>query len=134
MKQAEEKRFQQLYQRHLRLLKLQGKSQKTIEVYSRASRRARDNFDCWPEIILQAYYKDFGLNPKHLKSVCRYFLPSAISLYQGDPALLQIQYTQRLVHHKSEESCNFFSSPVFEVDSLQKSQQFLFLLWRRQSK
>jgi hypothetical protein len=31
MKKAETKRFDKLYQRHLRLLKLQGKSQKTME-------------------------------------------------------------------------------------------------------
>ena len=51
MNQAETKRFQDLYQRHLTLLKLQGKSQKTIEAYSRAIRRARDHFDCCPDRI-----------------------------------------------------------------------------------
>jgi integrase/recombinase XerD len=33
MDQAETIRFDELYQRHLRLLKLQGKSQKTIDAY-----------------------------------------------------------------------------------------------------
>ena len=46
MNKKELKRFKQLYQRHLRLLKLQGKSQKTIDAYSRAVRRIRDYFDC----------------------------------------------------------------------------------------
>jgi integrase/recombinase XerD len=46
MKHAEEKRFNGLYQRHLRLLKLQGKSQKTIDAYSRAVRRVSKHFDC----------------------------------------------------------------------------------------
>jgi len=46
---TESKRFKKLYQRHLRLLKLQGKSQKTIEAYSRAVRRVSDHFDCCPD-------------------------------------------------------------------------------------
>ncbi len=43
------KRFNKLYQCHLRLLKLQGKSQKTIESYSRAIRRVSEHFDCCPD-------------------------------------------------------------------------------------
>jgi len=39
MKQKETNRFNELYQRHLRLLKLQGKSPRTIDTYSRAIRR-----------------------------------------------------------------------------------------------
>lgn len=38
MEQKEEQRFQLLYQRHLQLLKLQGKSKKTIDAHSRAVR------------------------------------------------------------------------------------------------
>ena len=49
MNQAETNRFNELYQRHLRLLKLQGKSQKTIEAYSRAVRRISEHFDCCPD-------------------------------------------------------------------------------------
>ena len=49
MKQTEANRFKKLYQRHLRLIKLQGKSQKTIDVYSRAVRRASEHFDCCPD-------------------------------------------------------------------------------------
>lgn len=49
MKQAEVNRFNKLYERHLMLLKLQGKSQKTIEAYSRSVRRLRDHFDCCPD-------------------------------------------------------------------------------------
>ncbi len=45
---TESKRFKKLYKRHLRLLKLQGKSKKTIEGYSRAVRRVSDHFDCCP--------------------------------------------------------------------------------------
>ncbi len=51
MKKAETNRFNELYQRHLRLLKLQGKAQKTIDAYSRAVRRIRDFFDCCPDLL-----------------------------------------------------------------------------------
>lgn len=49
MNQAETNRFNELYQRHLRLLKLQGKSDKTIHAYSRAVRRISEHFDCCPD-------------------------------------------------------------------------------------
>ena len=49
MDQAETNRFNELYQRHLRLLKLQGKSQKTIDAYARAVRRISEHFDCCPD-------------------------------------------------------------------------------------
>ena len=39
MKKAETNRFNELYQSNLRCLKLQGKSQKTIDAYARAVRR-----------------------------------------------------------------------------------------------
>jgi len=49
MNKKELKRFNQLYQRHLRLLKLKGKAQKTIDAYSRAVRRIGEYFDCCPD-------------------------------------------------------------------------------------
>ena len=49
MNQTEANRFSTLYQRHLRLLKLQGKSLKTIDAYSRAIRRISEYFDCCPD-------------------------------------------------------------------------------------
>jgi hypothetical protein len=49
MNPTEVNRFNELYQRHLRLLKLQGKSQKTIDAYSRAVRRVSEHFDCCPD-------------------------------------------------------------------------------------
>jgi len=49
MKSTEANRFEKLYQCHLRLLKLQGKSEKTIDGYSRAVRRIKDHFDCCPD-------------------------------------------------------------------------------------
>jgi len=54
------KRFNSLYERHLRLLTLQGKSQKTIDAYSRVIRRIRDYFDCCPDQLtpeqLETYF------------------------------------------------------------------------------
>ena len=49
MKKAEATRFNRLYQRHLRSLKLQGKSQKTIDAYALAVLRIRERFDCCPD-------------------------------------------------------------------------------------
>jgi len=49
MKKAETNRFNELYQRRLRSLKLQGKSQKTIDSYARAVRRITEHFDCCPD-------------------------------------------------------------------------------------
>jgi integrase len=46
---SEQSRFDDLYQCHLRLLKLQGKSDKTIDVYARAVRRLARHFDCCPD-------------------------------------------------------------------------------------
>jgi len=60
MTPTEVNRFNKLYQRHLRLLKLQGKSQKTIDAYSRSVRRVRDYFDCCPDQLtpeqLETYF------------------------------------------------------------------------------
>jgi len=49
MNKTQTNRFNKLYQRHLRLLKLQGKAQKTIDAYSRAVRRISEYFDCCPD-------------------------------------------------------------------------------------
>ena len=49
MTKKELKRFNELYATHLRMLKLQGKIQKTIDAYSRAVRRVKDHFDCCPD-------------------------------------------------------------------------------------
>jgi integrase len=46
---SEQRRFDKLYRHHLRMLKLQGKSDKTIDVYSRAVRRVAKHFDCCPD-------------------------------------------------------------------------------------
>jgi len=49
MKQSEQTRFNDQYQRHLRALKLQGMSEKTIDSYARAVRRIANYFDCCPD-------------------------------------------------------------------------------------
>jgi len=62
MNQDEKTRFDQLYQCHLRSLKLQGKSEKTIEAYSRAVRRLGEHFDCCPDQLTleqrEKYFSD----------------------------------------------------------------------------
>lgn len=62
MNQAEEHRFSELYQRHLRMLKLQGKSAKTIDAYARAVRRIKEYFDCCPDQLTleqrEAYFAE----------------------------------------------------------------------------
>jgi len=62
MNKSETARFNKLYESHLRLLKLQGKSQKTIDAYSRAVRRIGQHFDCCPDQLtpdqLETYFSD----------------------------------------------------------------------------
>jgi len=45
----EQKRFDELYRKHLRALRLQGMSDKTIDAYTRALRRLSTSFDCCPD-------------------------------------------------------------------------------------
>lgn len=49
MNTSEQIRFDTLYRHHLRALKLQGLSDKTIDVYSRAVRRVSLHYDCCPD-------------------------------------------------------------------------------------
>ncbi len=62
MKSSEVKRFAALYERHLKLLKLQGKSKSTIDAYSRAVRRIKSHYDCCPDKLtkeqLENYFGD----------------------------------------------------------------------------
>lgn len=51
MTKSEQARFDALYAKHLRALKLQGKSQKTIDAYARAVRRIAAWFDCCPDAL-----------------------------------------------------------------------------------
>ncbi|WP_324292861.1 tyrosine-type recombinase/integrase [uncultured Desulfobacter sp.] len=59
MKASEVNRFNELYERHLKTLKLQGKAQKTIDAYSRAVRRVRDYFDCCPDKLKPEQLEDY---------------------------------------------------------------------------
>jgi integrase len=60
MNDHEQKRFDQLYQRHLRKLKLHGYAASTIDVYARAVRRLVAFFDCVPDRLsveqLETYF------------------------------------------------------------------------------
>jgi len=59
MKKSELKRFTAQYERHLKLLKLQGKSKSTIDAYSRAVRRIRDHYDCCPEKLTKEQLENY---------------------------------------------------------------------------
>jgi len=59
MDPKEEQRFLRQYQRHMQLLKLQGKSDKTIDAYSRAVRRIRKHFDCCPDTLTHEQLQDY---------------------------------------------------------------------------
>jgi integrase len=60
MKPKESKRFEILYDRHLKKLKLQGKSRSTISAYARAVRRLTEHFGCCPDKLsteqLETYF------------------------------------------------------------------------------
>ncbi len=51
MDTTEQSRFDEQYQRHLRMLKIQGKSERTIDAYSRGVRRVVEYFDCCPDML-----------------------------------------------------------------------------------
>jgi integrase len=59
MNKSEETRFADLYQRHLNLLKLQGKSKSTIDAYSRAVRRIKDHYDCCPDTLTKQQLENY---------------------------------------------------------------------------
>ncbi len=59
MKKEEINRFNNLYKRHQKTLKLQGKAQKTIDAYSRAIRRVSNHFDCCPDKLKPKQLEDY---------------------------------------------------------------------------
>ncbi len=61
MNDQEQTRFNNLYERHLTELTLQGKSKKTIEMYSRSLRRLAEYFDACPDTITTEQLKQYFL-------------------------------------------------------------------------
>ncbi|MCU7850365.1 MAG: phage integrase N-terminal SAM-like domain-containing protein, partial [Candidatus Thiodiazotropha sp. (ex Lucinoma kastoroae)] len=59
MNTKEQKRFDSLYKKHLRALKLRGYSASTIDVYSRAVRRLSGHFDCVPDKLTTDQLTDY---------------------------------------------------------------------------
>ena len=57
----EQIRFKPLYERYLNELTLQGKSPKTIEIYSRSLRKVGDYFDCCPDQLTAEQLKTYFL-------------------------------------------------------------------------
>ena len=68
MDKAEQNRFNKLYSQHVKLLKLQGKSQKTIDAYSRAVRRVTEHFDCCPDLLTLEQREDYFAQLVELRS------------------------------------------------------------------
>ena len=62
MKPKEQAHFDELYNRHLRTLKLRGMSDATINSYARAVRRVAKYFDCSPDMLsteqLEVYFSE----------------------------------------------------------------------------
>ncbi len=62
MIESEQKRYDGLYERHVRALKLRGYAASTIDVYSRAVRRLSNHFDCCPDRVstedLEVYFSE----------------------------------------------------------------------------
>lgn len=59
MNKAQQKKFQSLYQKHVNALKRQGKSQKTVDAYSRAVRRITEYFDICPDRLNKGHLESF---------------------------------------------------------------------------
>ncbi len=59
MNKAEQARFDHLYQRHLKAMKLQGLSESTIDGYARAVRRIAQYFDCCPDQLSIGEREDY---------------------------------------------------------------------------
>ncbi len=61
MNNQDQVRFNELYQRHINELTLQGKSEKTIEMYSRSLRRLAEYFDQCPDTVSTEQLKQYFL-------------------------------------------------------------------------
>jgi len=59
MNKLDEIKFKKNYQQLLQALKLQGKTIKTIDTYSRAVRRVVQHFNCLPEQLTPENVKDY---------------------------------------------------------------------------
>ena len=74
MDKKETERFKELYEKHLRILTLQGKSQSTIDAYSRAVRRVSGHFDCCPDLLIPEQLEQYfaGLVESHSWSTVKH--------------------------------------------------------------
>lgn len=59
MDSTEQAHFDELYNRHLRALKLRGMSDNTIDSYSRAVRRVSKHFDCSPDRLTTEQLEEY---------------------------------------------------------------------------
>jgi len=83
MDKAQQQHYQSLYQQHLKALRRQGKSDSTIDVYSRAIRRVTEFFDRCPD----------SLSPDDLKEYFSQLIEThSWSTVKGDRCGLQFFY------------------------------------------
>ncbi len=61
MNDNDQSRFKQLYQKHINELTLQGKSNKTIEMYSRSLRRITEQLNTCPDRLSTEQLKHYFL-------------------------------------------------------------------------
>lgn len=61
MNTKEKARFKQLHQRYLNELTLQGKSERTIDLYARCLRKVSEYFDCCPDQLTKEQLKAYFL-------------------------------------------------------------------------
>ena len=59
MHHSQKKKFDLLYKKHINALRRQGKSEATIDTYSRAVRRISKHFDCCPDRLSLEQLKDY---------------------------------------------------------------------------
>ena len=108
MNKFEQKRFDELYRKHLGAPKLQGMSDKTIDAYSRALRRLSAWFHCCPDRLereqLAEYFSElveshFWSTLKHARCGSRFF-------YKHVPGwFLFVRPTVRDTHYEWSNRC-----------------------------
>ena len=62
MPPSQSKQFEKHYDHHLKTLKLQGKSARTINAYARSVRRLKSHFGCCPDELTQDQLQEYFAN------------------------------------------------------------------------
>lgn len=136
MTPSEQQKFDQLYQKHLIALKLQGLRPKTVDAYSRAVRRVSDFFDTCPDTLthdqLQLYFASLvdshswstvKLDCHGLKFFYRHVLErdwswvaiAKVPRVQRLPDILTVEEVQRLIMTTTTLSYRVFFFTVYSM-------------------